>query len=259
MLYQKVLEEYHFLQSKIFEIREQLKTAPEGKLTCARGNNCYKWYNTVGHERTYISKSNRNLAEQLAIKKYLSVTLSQLEKEKTAIEFYLRHHADETEKAEDLLTNHPGYQDLLTPYFSPKSLKLQEWSNAPYERNMKHPENLVHRTGNGIYVRSKSEAMIALFLHTNRIPFRYECAISLGGATLYPDFTILHPQTEKVYYYEHFGMMDDAVYAKNAYSRLQLYAAYGIIPSIQLITTYETKEHPLSYEEISWVCSRYFL
>ena len=69
----------------------------------------------------------------------------------------------------------------------------------------------------------------------------------------------LHPQTETVYYYEHFGMMDDAVYAKNAYSRLQLYATYGIIPSIQLITTYETKDHPLSYEEISWVCSRYFL
>lgn len=259
MLYQKILNEYQLIQSKILEIRKKLALLPDGKLTCARGNNCYKWYNTIEQKRSYIPKSNRKLAEQLAFKKYLSTTLAQLEKEKTALEFYLKHHADETAKAEDLLTNHPGYQELLAPYFTPKSAKLQAWVNTPYERNMSHPENLVHRTSNGIFVRSKSEAMIALFLYTNQIPFRYECALSLGGMTLYPDFTILHPHTEKVYYYEHFGMMDDAMYAKNTYSKLQLYAAHGIVPSIQLITTYETKEHPLSYEEISWVCSHYFL
>lgn len=259
MLYQKILNEYQLIQSKILEIRKKLALLPDGKLTCARGNNCYKWYNTIERKRSYIPKSNRKLAEQLAFKKYLSTTLAQLEKEKTALEFYLRHHADETAKAEDLLTNHPGYQELLAPYFTPKSEKLQAWVNTPYERNMSHPENLVHRTSNGIFVRSKSEAMIALFLYTNQIPFRYECALSLGGMTLYPDFTILHPHTEKVYYYEHFGMMDDAMYAKNTYYKLQLYAAHGIVPSIQLITTYETKEHPLSYEEISWVCSHYFL
>lgn len=49
MIYQKILEEYHLLQSKILEIRKKIALLPEGKLTCARGNNCYKWYNTIDH------------------------------------------------------------------------------------------------------------------------------------------------------------------------------------------------------------------
>ncbi|MFQ8777759.1 MAG: hypothetical protein ACLR78_10425 [Roseburia sp.] len=63
-------------------------------------------------------------------------------------------------------------------------------------------------------MRSKSEAMIAMLLHLNAIPYRYECALSLGGVTLFPDFTIRHPVTGVLYYWEHFGLMDDPAYAK---------------------------------------------
>ena len=58
--------------------------------------------------------------------------------------------------------------------------------------------------------------MIAMLLHLNAIPYRYECALSLGGVTLFPDFTIRHPGTGALYYWEHFGLMDDPAYAKNA-------------------------------------------
>ena len=259
MLYQKILEEYDLLQTQMMEIEEKLKTMPEGKLTCARGNHCFKWYNTIGHDRTYIPKEKRKLAEQLAAKKYLSLTLKQLSQEKTALDFYLRHHAKEPDKAQELLLEDSGYQELLTPYFKPKSEKLRKWMDSPYERNMNHPENLIHKTSSGIHVRSKSEAMIALFLHTHQIPFRYECALNLGGIILHPDFTILHPETSKIYYWEHFGLMDDNSYARNACTKLQLYAANGIVPSVQLITTYETKDHPLNYEDVSWIASHYFL
>lgn len=259
MLYQKILEEYDLLQTRIQEIQEEIGVLPEGKLICSRGNNCYKWYQTINHSRTYIPKSNRTLAEQLAVKKYLSLTLEYLLKEKTALEFYLRHHSENPNQAEQLLRENPGYQDLLAPYFKPKSETHQIWMDTPYPQNTKFPENLVHKTSAGIYVRSKSEAMITLFLHTHGIPFRYECMLNLGTTAIYPDFTILHPETSKIYYWEHFGMMDNSNYVQNACSKLQLYSANGIIPSIQLITTYETKDHPLSYEEISWVASHYFL
>lgn len=259
MIYQKVLEEYDLLQTQIKKIQEKLTMLPEGKLTCARGENCYKWYQSIGSKRTYISKHDRVLAEQLAAKKYLTLKLECLMHEKTALEFYLRHHSEVPDKAEKLLTEHPGYQELLAPHFRPKSEILQEWTDFQYERNINHPENLIHKTGSGIHVRSKSEAMIAQFLHTNHIPFRYECQLNLGGVILYPDFTILHPETQKLYYWEHFGLMDDASYSKNACSKLQLYTSHGIIPSVQLITTFETKDHPLSFEEVSWVASHYFL
>ena len=43
-------------------------------------------------------------------------------------------------------------------------------------------------------------------------------------------------------------MMDSASYASRTLSKLQLYTSFQIIPSIQLITTYETPEHPLNTE-----------
>ena len=131
--------------------------------------------------------------------------------------------------------------------------------NSPYQRNMKYPEQLNHKTSSGNRVRSKSEAMIDMFLHTNRIPFRYECALELGEITIYPDFTIRHPETGEVYYWEHFGLMDDPDYRKKAISKIQLYTAHGIIPSINLITTFETKEHPLNSELIQSIISYHFL
>lgn len=259
ILYQRIFNEYLHLQQQIHDVQEKLKTFPDGKLICARGNNCFKWYKSDGHNKVYIPKKERVLAEQLAAKKYLSLLLEDLEHEKMALEFYLKHHFPQSGKAEHLLTEHPGYRELLTTHFKPKSKELSDWMNSPYEQNMGHPEHLIHKTSSGIFVRSKSEAIISLFLHTNQIPFRYECALHLGTTTLYPDFTIRHPITGKTYYWEHFGRMDNPSYSQNACSKLNLYTSHGIIPSLHLITTYETKEHPLSYEDVEKIINHYFL
>lgn len=98
-----------------------------------------------------------------------------------------------------------------------------------------------------------------MFLHINKIPFRYECSLQLGDVTIFPDFTIRHPKTGEIYYWEHFGLMDNPTYCKNSISKLQLYASQGIVPSIQLITTYETKENPLSAELVGKIIQHYYL
>lgn len=98
-----------------------------------------------------------------------------------------------------------------------------------------------------------------MFLYTNKIPFRYECALQLGESVIFPDFTIRHPETGNLYYWEHFGLMDDLSYSRNSCAKLQLYTSHGIIPSIHLITTYETKDSPLSSEIVEKIVSHYFL
>lgn len=259
MLFDKILEEYQRLQNQIEELQKKIRMLPDGTLICARGSNCYKWYQTDGHTKKYICKSNRPLAQQLAVKKYLSLTRNALIRERTALEFYLRHHASLPDEANDLLTSHPGYRELLLPYFKPKSEKQLQWMNEPFDRNRNHPEHLIHQTSNGILVRSKSESMISHCLHTHSIPFRYECALQLGTVTIYPDFTIMHPETEKIFYWEHFGKIDDPQYSQNACAKLHLYITNGIIPSLQLITSYETREAPLSYQMIERIITHYFL
>lgn len=245
------------LEEQINSLKFQLETYPEGSIFCSRNGNRYKWYHSVeGSIPAYIPKANKTFAQQLAAKKYLSLKLEDLLHEKRAIDFYLRHHTDS--KAEQLLTDHSEYQKLLSPFFQPQSKELSDWMNAPFNSNSKYPEYKVHKTVSGNLVRSKSEALIDMALHVNQIPFRYECALQLGKSTVYPDFTIRHPCTGKVYYWEHFGKMDDSQYSNDIGKRLQRYISHGIIPNIQLITTYETSNEPLSTEEIDRIITTYF-
>ena len=148
---------------------------------------------------------------------------------------------------------------MLAPHFTPLSQELSDWSHASYERNQNHSEHLLHKSNSGNFLRSKSEAIIDMLLYMHRIPFRYECALYLGNITIFPDFTIRHPQTGNFYYWEHFGLMDNSNYAQKTYSKLQLYNSHGIIPSIQLITTFETMEKPIDVDSISKIIEHYFL
>lgn len=257
--YEQLLKEQQKIQKQIDSLKRQIKNLPDGKLICAHNKNWYRWYQSNGHTKSYIPKSNRQLAEQLAIKKYLSLRIEELSQEKKAIDSYLNEHSTNPPKSEQLLTNHSGYQELLSPFFSPNSQELTNWMHAHYEQNTKYPEQLIHKTCSGNFVRSKSEVIIDMLLYTNKIPFRYECALQLGDITLFPDFTICHPKTSKLYYWEHFGRMDDPIYYKNAFSKLQIYTSHGIIPSIHLITTYETQEIPLSSQAVERIIEQYFL
>lgn len=247
------------LDEQIKSLESRIKQLPEGKLLCARDGNHYKWYLSNGHQKEYIHKKDRALAEQLAIKKYLSLLAEDLSQEKRSIDFYLKHHNPEISKSTRLLTEPSEYANLLSPFFTPQSKELRNWMHAPYVTNQKFPEQLIHKSSSGHMVRSKSEAMIDTFLHINKIPFRYECALQLGEITLFPDFTIRHPMTGETFYWEHFGLMDNPGYFKNAYSKLELYTSHGIVPSIHLITTYETKNNPLSSEVIEKIVRHYFL
>ena len=152
-LHERILLEHKNLEKKIQSLKNQLLTLPDGKLIVTRNKNHYKWYVSDGKTSTYLPKKQRRLAEQLALKKYLTLEL--------------------------------------------------------------------------------------------------EAALTLENTTLYPDFTIKLPETDKIIYWEHFGLMDDPAYCKNVLSKLKLYMSNGIIPNINLITTYETGNEPLDTKQVN--------
>lgn len=107
---------------------------PPGKLICSQNGEYQKWYQSDGHKKVYIPKANKQLAEQLAAKKYLSSLLEDLENEKKAIQSYLRHSTFHG-KSEKLLTDDSEYKKLLDPYFSPMSEEISTWLKTKYESN----------------------------------------------------------------------------------------------------------------------------
>lgn len=266
MFYHKMKKEQKRIENKLKTIEFELKKLPEGTLICSQNNTRYKWYNSNGKSKTYIPKANRKLAEQLALRKYLNLERKELLEEKQAIDYYLKHSPSRKKESSELycsadylVSTNPEFKNLLHSQIIIKDEQLRAWQNEDYSRNPKYPEQLIHKTISGNMVRSKSEAMIDMLLYKNSIPFRYECALQLGPHTFYPDFTIRHPVTGEFYYWEHFGMMDDPTYYKNVYPKLYTYTSFGIIPNIQLVTTYETSDNPLSSEEIENILSRYFM
>lgn len=240
-------------------MQKQLESFPDGKLISTHNGKYTKWYLSDGHHVTFLSKKSRELAEQLALKKYLTLKANSLIHEKNALSYYLQHHKDDTATFEELLSDTSAYADLLTPYFQQHFDPLASWAKESYERNPKNPEHLIYKTVTGDYVRSKSETIIAMFLYMHKIPFRYECAIHLDSLTFYPDFTIRHPRTGEFYYWEHFGFVDNPNYRNKMHFKLEHFISNGILPTGHLITTFETKDQPLNPSLVEDIIKYYFV
>ena len=252
-----MLAEQQRIQKEKERIQKQIFKLPAGTIFCFQNGTHVKWYEKDGKRRQYLPKDQRKYAEKLAMKKYLLLRMKELIQEERAVGSYISHHRESV--SEQMLAPDSPYSELLAPYFQPESSDLQSWMESPYEQNKKYPEQKIYGTSAGIHVRSKSESMIVYLLHDYKIPFRYESELELGQVTVYPDFTIRHPKTGKLFLWEHLGMVDETAYRRNALSKLQLYMEHGWIPSVNLILTFETKEYPLDMAYVEGLIKEYFV
>ena len=247
------------LEKQIEQVEEILETLPPGNFICScRGKN-YKWEQYYNGKKNYIKKNNRKLAEKLAYKKFLTAMLNDLKNEKLSLEFYLRHRNPEMPEHLKLLEESPGIQKLISPYFIPTNEELKKWMEESYDKYKEFPEHLKIDTFNGIKVRSKSEAFICNQLYMQKIPFRYECALYLGNEIYYPDFTIRHPKTGEIYYWEHLGAIDKPEYVWKNYRKIRTYNKNRIYQTENLILSYETAANPFDEMKAKKIIEEYFI
>ncbi len=243
------------LENEIKKLENTVNKYPEGSLIYHRNGNGYKFLKQIQlgpgeRKRIYIPKSDQNLIKLLAMKAYHTRQLQDMKNEFLAVTRYL--NARKEPRSSDFL-------DSSLPYFMYLPQELTEWETQPYDKSQKHPERLIVKAPNGLYVRSKSEAMIAYILNDLKIPFRYECALTLDGIKIYPDFTILHPTKRKEFIWEHFGFIDNLSYRGKTLSKLHLYMSKGYIPGQNFITTYETQNMPLDINYVENLVRFHFL
>ena len=173
-------------------------------------------------------------------------------KEKFAVDQYLKHHNFSMGKLERFLQNANGeMSQLIRENYQPLPEKYEKWQKAEYPINPAYPEKRRIRTLRGDLVRSKSEAMIADFLFTQGIPYRYECPLKLGDRVVYPDFMIIHPITGEMILIEHFGKMDDPEYLDHFLEKIKRYAEHEYYPDGRLLCFFETAKEPLDSASIS--------
>lgn len=256
--YSEIRKRINEIKKELAEIGIKEKTFPKGELICAKNGNRYKWYVTNDKKPKYLSKKETKLAEELAVKKYYESRKHELLAELKACEAYKSAAQKYINPQSDKIIEHEEYQKLLGRRVRNINKEVKNWAEMEYEGNSNYKDKLIVRATNGRYVRSKSEAVIDKVLYREGIPFRYEDKLVFGNVVMYPDFTIRHPDTGKVYYWEHFGMMDNQEYVEHACKKIKQYCDNGIVPSVNLIMTYETKEYPFSIEDAEQVVRKYF-
>lgn len=102
-----------------------------------------------------------------------------------------------------------------------------------YLRVNKHLLKKIHQAKNGLWVRSKSEVIIANLLIDAGIDFNYEEKLYYNSRQYKePDFTIRH--SGKTWYWEHLGMLDLDHYNHDWQEKKQIYKDMGIMEQVIL-------------------------
>jgi hypothetical protein len=125
----------------------------------------------------------------------------------------------------------------------------RDQEQAPYA------EHLVHRTTRGELVRSKSELVIANYLHSLGLSYQYERPLE-GTATpgrLRPDFTFVDDAGDLIVW-EHLGMLDRPDYVRSWEWKKAWYETNGYEAGDNLFTT--TEDGGLDMDRIADVAAR---
>lgn len=140
---------------------------------------------------------------------------------------------------------HSDTLSRITNLFVAPDMKMIEFGAS---KKVKYLEkNLIHEASDGKLLRSKSELLIYQQLINNKIEPLYEKELIIKEVKKLPDFTILSEYSNKIYYWEHCGMMHDSEYVSRWEDKYQWYRENEILPIEEgggkngiLITTYDT-------------------
>ena len=235
------------IEKELKAIEKEIKRLPEGSLQVHVNQKYYRWFHEKNGKTKYLPKKELNIAKLLARKQYLILRKEYLSNQLYAIN-YVIDTCQEAKMKLDQFISSSRYSDLLQSTISLDE-QLNNWNKQSYETNPNYKNQLSFTCPSGNLVRSKSEVFIDMALHQKSIPYRYECKLIVGGREFYPDFTLIHPLTKEIIYWEHFGKMDDSDYANKAMAKMKLYHSAGLIPGKNLIITFETKDRPFTFND----------
>ncbi|MFQ7473003.1 MAG: hypothetical protein ACLRLX_02200 [Anaerovoracaceae bacterium] len=226
-------------KNKIEKLSREIKAMPKGELVIKKTSSRFLVYKKNGDiEKSIMSdkEMQRILARKCFIKNQIAQYKVNCEVLKAAIET-----CEKRSQSNKKYLHKVTYERLqyIFPEEDYKFCKEQIlWKNNCGKRNQYKSENLKYRTRSGIFVRSKSERMIADVLNDLGVVFRYEAEFFAEGKHYYPDFTILCSDGNFILW-EHFGLMNDKNYALNSYLKIEKYRQAGYKTNKNLICTYE--------------------
>ena len=258
----------HEIEAVITYAENILRRSPEGTLRTSTSNgNKLQYYikdGYTGAQGRYLGKKEEKLIHELAQKEYAQKLLSEARKKQKTLNRFSKAYFQQDFM--DIYNNlAKARKKAVIPYELPDNEYAEFWQQEAYVTfiSPRAPElDIINGifTEKGELVRSKSEKIIADKLFMMNIPYHYEKPLMLAGyGYVHPDFTVLNRKTRKEYYWEHFGMMDDAGYVEKAVQKIETYERNLFFTGEQLLLTYETRLHPLNTGIMDNLIRKYLL
>ena len=230
-----------FLERVISQLEYNLQKYPEGTIQCIRdfkNASIIRFFRNENGKVTYLSKSkDKTLIKVFLQKKYDIKTHKTYAKECHLIDKLIEFEKSRIKEFENDLFN-----ELMYKYIRPSELSIkkiiEDFNKNVHGSSSSRTGQYRVTTKEGVLVKSKAEQIIADELYDSGIPFRYELCLKCADQSFRsPDFTIINPATGKLFYWEHYGMMDKPDYARDKVDKMNSYSLSQIIPGDNLILT----------------------
>lgn len=238
--------------------RRILAGLPEGavKTSKIKGRPYYYFKRLVDPSFQIVRKGHPEdwaVFSDICLSKWLKKMIRNMERNQKALRRMMNQY--QTYELEDIREILSPACKVLDVDFVKKAIRKNDplpfpsQSECPY-----HLEELVHRTTFGLYMRSKSEVMIAELLWAAGIQFAYEPEIRLLGPdgkehVYYPDF-LVWDASGKVYYWEHIGLFKDPNYRRRNEEKRLVYFFNKITVGNNLIITSDDRDGALDLDTI---------
>ena len=257
-IYKNKVEELHNdFKKLLMDSEREIQRMPSGNLRCYRHQGRLVFRHAERLDGiTALHGINRNpeLIAQLARKEYLQKLHDAAEWDAGLLNQLMGRYKsldpndifESMSRAERKVPDHSflaAGKVLPDDFFEEKrAARMEEhrkWAMEKYEQSTYKPEEKIHLTSSGVYVRSKSEALISEKLFDREVPNRYEQIIRLDGRRYAPDFTFQDASGDW-FFWEHAGKMNETEYVRRHLKKRSMYERFGIVPWENLIITYDT-------------------
>ena len=252
------------------KLETSIQNAPSGNLKIIKCKEVEQYYMDSPETRLsypngkYLRKSDSELARKLAQRSYDERLLSQTEKQLKNLQYIIKKcEKQEIAKVEELGKFYDimgqSRKKLVNPRIVSDEEYAVQWLAKSYSgKDFAEGQTEIY-TEKGERVRSKSEKIIADMLYHKKIPYRYECPVTIKElGTIYPDFTCLRLSDRKPILWEHFGRMTDPDYCQKAMKKIDSYTKNGFVQGRDIIYTFESEKYSLNTMSVELLVKEIF-
>ena len=131
-------------------------------------------------KREYAGKEKLRLVKRLVQREYtVAMNKKLLDLRHRLIRFNSNYDINEIERLYDNLPE--ARKDMIVPIIEPDDAFIQRWLEEHTGNQNPFPSDGKYYTSQGVYVRSKSEKIIADLLDKYNVPYRYEPELILDN------------------------------------------------------------------------------